>query len=157
MRPLRIVFAAALAALTLPLAAQQGSTSNMDILRDKLKGDRKVLVAANMNLSDAEAKNFWPIYDAYQKELSDLNTRTIKVIEDYAAATEQGRISNAAARDLLSRVMDLDQDEVRMKKNYVSKMQRALPDAIVARWAQIENKIRAAVRYELAASIPLVE
>ncbi|HET9793767.1 MAG TPA: hypothetical protein VFS34_04835 [Thermoanaerobaculia bacterium] len=157
MRPLRIVFAAALAALTLPLAAQQSSTSNMDILRDKLKGDRKVLVAANMNLSDAEAKNFWPIYDAYQKELSDLNTRTIKVIEDYAAATEQGRISNAAARDLLSRVMDIDQDEVRMKKNYVSKMQRVLPDAIVARWAQIENKIRAAVRYELAASIPLVE
>lgn len=157
MRPLRLVFAAALAALTLPLAAQQGSTSNMDILRDKLKGDRKALVAANMNLSDAEAKNFWPIYDAYQQELSDLNTRTIKVIEDYAAATGQGRISNAAARDLLSRVMDIDQDEVRMKKNYVSKMQRVLPDAIVARWAQIENKIRAAVRYELAASIPLVE
>lgn len=157
MKASRIIFAAALAALALPLAAQQGSTSNMDILREKLKSDRKLLVAENMKLSDAEAKNFWPIYDAYQKELSDLNARTIKLIEDYAEAYDQGRISNAAARDLLARSMAIDQDEGRMKRTYVSKMQRVLPDAVVARWAQIENKVRAAVRYELAASIPLVE
>jgi len=157
MKASRIIFAAALAALALPLAAQQGSTSNMDILREKLKSDRKLLVAENMKLSDAEAKNFWPIYDAYQKELSDLNARTIKLIEDYAETYDQGRISNAAARDLLARSMAIDQDEGRMKRTYVSKMQRVLPDAIVARWAQIENKVRAAVRYELAASIPLVE
>jgi len=157
MKASRIIFAAALAALALPLAAQQGSTSNMDILREKLKSDRKLLVAENMKLSDAEAKNFWPIYDAYQKELSELNARTIKLIEDYAEAYDQGRISNAAARDLLARSMAIDQDEGRMKRTYVSKMQRVLPDAVVARWAQIENKVRAAVRYELAASIPLVE
>jgi hypothetical protein len=153
----RIIFAAALAALALPLSAQQGGTSNMDILRDKLKSDKKLIVADNMKLSDAEGKNFWPVYDAYQKDLEALNTRTIKMIEDYAEAYNQGRISNESARDLLSRSLAIDHDEVNLRKTYVAKMQKVLPDAKVARWLQIENKIRAAVRYDLASSIPLVE
>lgn len=157
MKALRILFAAGLAALALPLAAQQGSTSNMDILREKLKSDRKLLVAENMKLTDAEGKAFWPIYDAYQKELSDLNTRIIKLVEDYADAYDKGTVSNETARELLARSMTIDQDEGRMKRSYVSKMQRVIPDVKVARWAQIENKIRAVVRYELASSIPLVE
>ena len=157
MRFTRILFAAALAALALPLSAQQGGTTNMDILRDKLKSDKKLIVADNMKLSDSEGKAFWPVYDAYQKDLEALNTRIVKMIEDYAEAYNQGRISNETARDLLSRSLAIDHDEVNLRKTYVSKMQKVLPDAKVARWLQIENKIRAAVRYELASSIPLAE
>ena len=41
----------------------------MQVLREKLKADKKLVVAANMDLKEAEAKGFWPIYDEYQKEL----------------------------------------------------------------------------------------
>jgi hypothetical protein len=152
----RILLAAALAALALPLSAQDGAT-NMDILRNKLKGDKKLIVADNMKLSDTEGKAFWPVWDAYQKDLEALNTRMLKTIEDYAAAYNGGRISNETARDLLSRSLAIDLDEANLRKTYASKMQKVLPDAKVARWVQIESKIRAAVRYDLASSIPLVE
>ena len=56
-------------------AAQDKPADNMQILRDKLKADKKLLVASNMELTESEAKGFWPIYDEYQKELQKLNQR----------------------------------------------------------------------------------
>jgi hypothetical protein len=156
MKALRILFAAALAALALPLVAQH-ATNNMDILRDKLKGDRRLLVAHNMDLTDAEGKAFWPVYDAYQGDLTSLNKRLIDLIANYADAYNKGPVSNATAKDLLDRALKIDADEVQLKKTYAMKLQGKVPEAKIARWIQIENKIRAAVRYDLAENIPLVE
>ena len=47
-------------ALAAPALAQTG-TSNMDILRQKIKADKKLVVAANLQLTDAEGKAFWPV------------------------------------------------------------------------------------------------
>ena len=54
----------------------------MEILREKITTDKKFLVATNMNLTDAEAKKFWPIYKSYQKDLHQINERLGKVIDD---------------------------------------------------------------------------
>ncbi len=59
----------ALMAFAVPAIAQEMSDTNMEILKQKLKADKKLLVAGNMDLSDAEGKKFWPVYDAYQKDL----------------------------------------------------------------------------------------
>jgi hypothetical protein len=156
MKVLKILVCAALAALALPLAAEH-ATNNMDILRDKLKSDRKLIVAHNMGLTDAEGKAFWPVYDAYMKDLAGLNKRMIDLIADYAAAYNKGPVSNADAKNLLERAFKIDADEVQLKKSYAAKLEGKVPEAKIARWVQIENKIRAAVRYDLADSIPLVE
>ena len=56
-----------LAGLAIPASrAQDTGTTNMEILRQKLKADRKLVIAANLELTDAEGKAFWPIYDAYR-------------------------------------------------------------------------------------------
>src|SRR4029450_2984523 len=64
--------------------AQDKPADNMQILRDKIKADKKLLVASNMELTESEAKGFWPIYDEYQKELQKINQRMGKVLESYA-------------------------------------------------------------------------
>ena len=76
-----IVMAAALLGWGIPASGQD----NMQILRDKIKADKKLLVATNMELTDAEAKGFWPIYEEYQKDLAAINQRIGKLIESYAA------------------------------------------------------------------------
>ena len=40
--------------------AQTTGTSNMDILRQKVKADKKLVVAQNLKLTDAEGATFWP-------------------------------------------------------------------------------------------------
>src|SRR6266404_9837809 len=66
-------------------AAQDKPADNMQILRDKIKGDKKLVVATNMELTESEAKGFWPIYDEYQNDLQKINRRIVGLLESYAA------------------------------------------------------------------------
>ena len=138
-------------------AEDESAASNMEILRDKVVADKKFVVANNMKLTDAEAKAFWPIYDAYQQDLHQINERMANVINDYALAYNKGALLDETAKKLLEEAIAVEQAEVKLKQSYVPKLSKALPGVKVARYLQIENKIRAIVRYELAAAIPLVE
>ena len=154
---LRIVLIALVAALAAPAAAQDKGTSNMEILRQKVKADKKLVVALNMGITEAEGKAFWPIYDAYQKDLEQINERLAKTIVAYAEAYNKGPVPNETAKKLLNETLAIEEAEVALKRSYESKLEKALPEAKVARYIQIENKIRALVRYELAEKIPLVK
>ena len=133
------------------------SESDMQILRDKVKADKKLLVAANMELTDAEAKAFWPIYDSYQQDLQVLNERLKNTILSYADAYNNNKLTDQMAKKLYDEVLAIDEDEVKMRRAYSQKLAAVLPGLKTARYLQIENKIRAAMRYELAANIPLVQ
>ena len=156
MRQIMTAFAIA-AALAAPAMAQTTATTNMEILRQKIKADKKLVVAENLNLTDAEGKAFWPVYDAYQKDLQAINQRLTATIQAYAAAYNKGPVTNATAKTLLDEAMAIDDAEAKLKSALVPKVVAALPATKAARYIQIENKIRAAIRYELAAGIPLVE
>ena len=67
------------AALVVPVLAQNASTTNMEILRQKIKADKKLVVAQNLKLTDAEGAKFWPVYEAYQKDLQQINERLATV------------------------------------------------------------------------------
>lgn len=152
---------AAIAATTLlagPAAlAQDQAADNMEIVREKVRADKKLLVAANMELSESEAAAFWPVYEAYQKEIADLNQRTLKAIETYADVYNQGTVPDDVAKKLLDEALAIDAAEVDLRKSYVPKFSKVLPAAKVARYYQIESKIRAAIKYEIASGIPLVK
>jgi len=140
-------------------AQTEGSAdTNMQILMDKVKADKKLLVASNMDLTDAEAKSFWPLYDAYQNELQKVNERIGKTIATYAEAYNEGKgtISNDTAKKLLHEVISIDEQEVKLKRANAEKVGKVLPAAKTARYIQIENKIRAVIKFELARQIPLV-
>jgi hypothetical protein len=144
-----------------PVLAQEAGSSaatNMEILKEKLKADKKLLVANNMELNDAEAKSFWPLYDGYQKELHQLNDRIGKGIGEYAAAYNEGKgtIKDDTAKKLLSELLAIDEAEVKLKRSYADKVGKVLSATKTARYIQIESKIRALIRFELAANIPLV-
>ena len=145
------------AALAAPAMAQTTATTNMDILRQKLKADKKLVVAENLKLTDAEGTAFWPVYDAYQRDLQQINQRLVAAIKAYADAYNKGPVTNETAKKLLDEAVAIDDAEAKLKSASVPKILAVLPATKAARYIQIENKIRAALRYELAAGIPLVE
>jgi len=138
--------------------AQEATQMNMEILKEKIKADKKLIVASNMNLTDAEAKNFWPLYDGYQKELEQINQRLITTVKSYADAynASKGELSNDTAKKLMTDALAIEESEVKLRQSYAAKLNKVLPFTKVARYLQIESKIRAIVRFELAAQIPLV-
>ena len=139
-----------------PAFAQPVSDTNMEILKEKLKADKKLLIAGNMDLTDQEAKQFWPIYDSYQKELDGINKQLGQTIKDYADAFNKGTIPNDTAKKLLGEALSVEEQEVKLKRSYAEKLGKVLPATKVARYIQLENKIRSLIRFELAQQIPLV-
>ena len=155
----RVIIAGMMLCAVPAFAQTESSTdTNMEILMQKLKADKKLLVASNMELTDAESKSFWPLYDAYQKDLQRMNERLGKLINEYAEAYNQGKgsIPNDTAKKLLNEVISIEEQEVKVKRTYAGKVGKVLPAAKTARYIQIENKIRAVIRFELARQIPLV-
>lgn len=128
---------------------------NMQILREKLKADKKLLVAANMELTEAEAKGFWPLYEAYQKDLHKINDRMAMLIVAYAREYNAKSLTDDKAKKLLNDSIAIEEAEIKLKRATVPKLGKVLPGRKVARYMQIENKIRALVKYEIAGEVPL--
>jgi hypothetical protein len=135
--------------------AQNNPADNMQILVEKMKADKKLLVAENMQLTEAEAKGFWPVYEKYQSELFLIRARTAKLITDYAAAYDT--MTNVTAKKLLDESRTIEALRLKLGNDYIPKFRKVLPDTKVARYYQIENKINAILYYELAANIPLTK
>jgi len=137
--------------------AQDKPADNMQILRAKIKADKKLVVATNMELTESEAKGFWPIYGEYQKDLQKINQRLANLLESYAADFRGKSLTDEKAKKLIDEAVAIEQAEAKLKSTYLPKLSKVLPVRKVARYLQIENKIRAVVKYELATGVPLVQ
>ena len=133
------------------------SDTNIQILRDKFGADKKLLVATNLELTDAEASGFWPIYESYQKDLQALDDRLKRIILGYADAYSDDKLTDQVVKALFGETLSINEDEAKMRKSYLARLAGVLPGKKVVRYLQIENKIREMLRQELTAMIPLVE
>jgi hypothetical protein len=139
-----------------PAWAQDKPADNMQILRDKIKADKKLVVASNMELTESEAKAFWPIYEQYQKDLQKLNQRIANLLQSYAEDFRGKSLTDDKAKKLIDEALAIEQAEASLKGAYAPKLSKALPVIKVVRYLQIENKIRAVVKYDIASGVPLV-
>ena len=138
------------------LAAQVDKPAdNMAILAEKIRADKKLFVAHNMQLTEAEAKNFWPVYDAYQADLARINTQLMAVIHGYAREFNANTLTDDKAAKLLGDSIAVEEAEAKLKRSYIPRLTQVLSAKKAARYLQIENKIRAIIRYEMADGIPL--
>jgi len=151
------VLMAAVMAFPSSALTQDKPSDNMQILREKVKADKKLLVATNMELTESEAKGFWPVYEDYQKDLTAINQRIVKLVESYAADYRANALTDEKAKKLVDELVAIEQAEAGLKATYVPKLSKVLPQKKVARYLQIENKIRAVVKYGLAEGVPLVQ
>jgi G:T/U-mismatch repair DNA glycosylase len=150
-----IALALGLTIAAVPAMAQNQQADTMRLVRDKIRADKKLLIAENLPLTAAEAKAFWPVYDRYQQELSALNDRMIKLVKEYA--TNYETMSDQTAKRLMDEYLAIESARLKIRQAYVPRFRKVLGEKLVARYYQLENKVQAAVGYELAAEIPLVK
>jgi hypothetical protein len=150
-----VLLAAVFGSASLSLA-QDKPADNMQILRDKIRADKKLVVATNMELTESEAKSFWSIYEQYQKDLQKINQRMVNLLQSYADDYRNKSLTDEKARKLIDEALAIERAEAGLKSAYAPKLSKVLPAIKVMRYLQIENKIRAVVRYDIASGVPLV-
>jgi len=156
----RLLLAATLACVlssAAAVAADTGAASQTEtgILLDTIRANRKAFVAVNLQLDAEEAKQFWPLYDRYQKEVSAIGDRVVAIVEDYTTSFRD--LSNDKALQLMEGYLAAEAERLQVRRTYLGEFAKILPGRTLARFYQIENKMDAVVRYDLAATIPVVD
>lgn len=137
-------------------SAQDKPANNLEIVHEKLNADKKSIVATFMELTETEAKTFWPVYEAYQQDLQKINQRLFGLFQSYAADYRNQSLTDEKAQKLLDEWIAIDNDDAKRRASYVPKVMNVLPPKKAARYLQIENEYRILMKYDLAAIVPLV-
>lgn len=85
-----------------------------------------------------------------------INQRIVNVLESYADDFRGKSLTDDKARKLINEAVAVEEAEADLKSAYAPKLSKVLPVRKVARYVQIENKIRAVVKYDIASGVPLV-
>ena len=134
----------------------EAASSNQDLalLKEDVQSQRKQIVAANLQLSDAEAVKFWPVYDKYIAELSKINETRLTLIKQYADAYPN--VPDAEAQSLVGKWLQTDEDVAQLRSRYMVILERILPGKTMARFFQIDRRLGILIDVQVTSEIPLV-
>jgi hypothetical protein len=141
-----------------PSAAQQNqglSDQDIQMLRTNLRSQRKQVIAANMNFTDAEAVKFWPLYDQYISELVKINNTKYELIKQYVQA--QGNLTDAEADSAVKQWIGVDQSVSGLRLKYVPAFRKVLSAKNTALFYQVDRRVQLMIDLQLASALPLVE
>ena len=152
MKKLLTAVCTTLALMLSPAWAQMADDPS--VLLAKIQADKKGVVEKSLNLTPAEAKKFWPLYEEFQRALAVPQSAYTRAVLDYVAAGTT--LTDANAKRLSEQVLSASRDEARLHEKHFKQLLKVLPAHRAARYMQIENKVQAIVRFESAKAIPLV-
>ncbi|MFM8441873.1 MAG: hypothetical protein ACKN9W_00850 [Methylococcus sp.] len=116
---------------------------------------RRKLVSDKLQLKPESATKFWPIYDKYQKELELVRDKRhailIKLGENF------DNMSDADAAEYVRAKLDLEENRARINRRAILDMGRVLKPRELARYVQIEAKIKAFIEAGIEEEIPLIQ
>lgn len=150
-----IAFLAVVVGISTPVLAQLNAQDNKELAMDAAEVGRKAIITTNVNFTEEESKAFWPIYNMYRRDIKVVNDKLLKLIVTYKENYEN--LSDEMAAELMTDAMDIEEDRMILRQVYVLDLVGILPMKKVAVLFQLESKIDAAVRYELAEMIPFVK
>ena len=152
MEKIKPFVAAALVCLAAGAVAQTVKDT-LEVSRQAVESQRRILVAGAVPLSDAEADAFWPLFDAYEKERRPFDERANKLVTDFLAGSAS--LTDAQAKAMVEEALKVDEERLRLRRTYLGRMAKAVPPRKLARFYQIDNKLDSVVRADVAKQIPL--
>jgi hypothetical protein len=136
-------------------SAQSSVDQDIDLMRKDVRSQKKQIIAANLQLTDAEAVKFWPIYDQYTAELVKINNDKYALIKEYTQSYDT--MTDVQADDWAKRVLKLDADVAALRQKYWPNFRKVLPAKKTALFEQVERRTQMVIDVQLASQFPLVQ
>jgi len=134
-------------------ASAQSDQDLIEVARSVVSADRKAVVVAAMELTDDEAKDFWPLYREYRSAMDKIIDERMKLVLKYAKLYPD--ISEEDAQEILNTYTSLELKQVEERTAYLKKFSKVLPAAKALRFAQVETRLDLVYQLQLAAAVPL--
>jgi hypothetical protein len=131
---------------------QASSGAFVDLLRKDVKSQKKQLIAENMELSDAEAEKFWPVYDQYSTELSRIYDVKIALLKDYA--DNYSSMTGEQAENYIRKRAEVEQAIMQLRLKYMPGFRKVLSGRETALFYQLDWRLGLAIDVQLI-QVPL--
>jgi hypothetical protein len=129
-------------------------SNEIELTRSVVQSQRQAIVEAALNLTESESAGFWPLYQSYREDMARIEDRSVELITEYGENYDI--LTEEQAESMLQEHMDIQRAELKIRQKYLKSFRKVIPPMKLTRFYQLENKMDAAIDYELALEIPLI-
>src|SRR5271156_4111895 len=155
MAMLAVALVASCAAAQTSDTTQSGIDTDIALLRSDLQAQRTDIVAHTMQLTDAQAKAFWPLYREYTQKQQAIGDQRVNLIKDYAAQYDS--MDDAKAELLMNRWLSYDDAKTKLRSDYYPQFRNAIGAKQAVKFFQIDQRLNLIVDLKLSSEIPIVQ
>ena len=115
--------------------------------------EKKAIVLSTMQLKGENKEQFGNLYDEYQVKLLKQGLNHASLIANYVSNYKQ--MTNETSDQLIIKWAELEEAELKLKKEYILKFRKFMSSADVVRYLQIENRFKVMRRSKTMKLVPL--
>jgi hypothetical protein len=140
-----------------PASSDDNLRNYLELVRSDMSSAKVAAMSEVMQLSDAEAEVFWPIYREYELELSRITDDRFELTRRFVASSESGEFVGKEADEIASGFFDLLERRTKLWKKYHGRIKKELSPTRAGQFVQIENQIALFVDLNIASEMPIIE
>jgi len=125
--------------------------------RIELEAKKKIQISKLLKLTGDQSSAFWNVYADYERELSVITKDSFDLIRRFSEGYTNNSITEQSATNMLAEFFRIEAKNLRIKQSYLARYQEVLPTKKVLRFYQIDNKVDALIRCDIAKKLPLIE
>jgi Spy/CpxP family protein refolding chaperone len=133
--------------------SQLHSDDFIELLRKDVRSEKRQIIAENMDLSDAEAEKFWPIYDRYAADLSRIYDTKLGLLTDYSE--NYSNMTGEQAENYIRKRAEVEQSIMELRLKYMPAFRKVLSGRETALFYQIDWRLGLAIDVQLV-QVPLI-
>jgi len=131
------------------------SDEDIGLLRKDIRSLKKQIIAANMNLTETEAQQFWPIYDRYMAEMVKIVDKKFDLLKEYA--TKYDSMTDEQADTYIKGRAAVEDSILQLRLKYIPIFRKVLSGKTAARFTQIDWRLSLALDLQLNSQVPIIE
>lgn len=129
--------------------------AQINSLRQDMRAQKKLLIAGNIQITEAEAQKFWPVYDEYAAEEIKIIDDRVAMIKEYTE--DYNSLTDSQAQYLIKRWIEADDAEVQLRLKYIPIFSKVLPAKKMALFIQIDRRFGQMLDLKVTSAMPLVQ
>ena len=127
---------------------QWSPDQDIQLLKSNIRSQKKQIVAANLDLTDAESEKFWPVYNRYAEDLAKIYDNKIALFQEYLENHDS--MSGEQAESYLRRRAAVEEDIMQVRLKYLPEFRKVLTGRGTALFYQIDWRLDLMINLQLA-------
>src|SRR5687768_10825004 len=139
------------------IASKEPDSGNLrtlvELVRKDVRTEKALILAQNIDFTNDEAVDFWPLYTEYETELSKWYDQRFGLLKGYFES--HATMTDDQTTKLAGDVFSLEEKRTDLKRKYYKKFSKIIGPKKAARFFQIENQLNSLIDMRIAAEVPL--